>query len=346
MFKLSRQKQCRRGRFFIMHLDNSINTDYESNVLVDRTKNGNERPWREKKLANVGYWELLHILEFKKQERVRDCADVLEFKADQETGERKLYRVWFCKSRLCPMCNWRRTMKHGVQSQRVIAEVIRRKPKARWLFLTLTVKNVYDGDSLNKSLSDMAKGFNKLKQYKKVKRNLVGFMRATEVTVNSADNSYNQHMHVLLCVENTYFKNTDNYINQKQWVGFWKKAMQLDYEPNVKVQSVKPKDKGKDGMKSAIDETAKYPVKDTDFLTDDRRKNLNRLRDLEEGLYRKRLLSYGGLLKTVHKELNLDDSEDGDLLHTDDEDEADEEGYSIIAKWNWERQNYYIRNDI
>src|SRR5699024_8738841 len=67
------------------------------------------------------------------------------------------------------------------------------------------------------------------------------------------------------------------------------------------------------------DETAKYPVKDTDFMTDDEERNLQRLADLEEGLYRKRLISYGGLLKEIHKELNLDDAEDGDLIHTDDE---------------------------
>src|SRR5699024_11430616 len=69
--------------------------------------------WREKKMANVDYFELLHILEFKKAERVKDCAEVLEYKVSYETGEKTLYRVWFCKSRLCPMCNWRRAMKHG-----------------------------------------------------------------------------------------------------------------------------------------------------------------------------------------------------------------------------------------
>src|SRR5699024_11807885 len=66
------------------------------------------RPWREKKMGNVDYFELLHILEFKKAERVKDCAEVLEYKVSYETGEKTLYRVWFCKSRLCPMCNWRR----------------------------------------------------------------------------------------------------------------------------------------------------------------------------------------------------------------------------------------------
>src|SRR5699024_12552917 len=77
-----------------------------SSVLIDKTKSGKIRPWREKKMANVDYFELLHILEFKKAERVKDCAEVLEYKVSYETGEKTLYRVWFCKSRLCPMCNW------------------------------------------------------------------------------------------------------------------------------------------------------------------------------------------------------------------------------------------------
>ena len=201
--------------------NNSIYSDEKSSVLVDKTKSGKVRPWKEKKIANVDYFELLHILELKKAERVKECAVILEYKESRETGERKLYKVWFCKSRLCPMCNWRRAMKHGIQSKKVVADVIRQKPTVRWLFLTLTVKNVYDGEELNKSLSDMAQGFRRMMQYKKINKNLVGFMRATEVTVNNKDNSYNQHMHVLLCVEPTYFKNTENYVTEKQWLQFW-----------------------------------------------------------------------------------------------------------------------------
>src|SRR5699024_601875 len=146
-------------------------------------------------------------------------------------------------------------------------------------------------------------------------KNLVGFMRATEVTVNNMDNSYNQHMHELVCVESTYFYNNENYVNQKQWIQLSKRAMKLYYAPKVKVHMSRPKTKHKYDIKSAIDETAKYPVKDTDCMTDDEERNLQRLADLEEGLYRKRLISYGGLLKEIHKELNLDDAEDGDLIH-------------------------------
>src|SRR5699024_5055040 len=101
-----------------------------------KTKSGKVRPWREKKIANVGYFELLHVLELKKSERVKDCANVLEFKKNIETGERKLCRVWCCRSRLCPMCQWSRALSRGIQSHKVVAEVIRRKPNFRWLFLT------------------------------------------------------------------------------------------------------------------------------------------------------------------------------------------------------------------
>lgn len=76
-----------------------------------------------------------------------------------------------------------------------------------------------------------------------------------------------------------------------------------------------------------------------------KKKNKKRLADLETGLRQKRLISYGGLLKDIHKNLNLDDTEDGDLIHADEEEQADEDGYSIIAFWNWERQNYFIKGD-
>src|SRR5699024_12749470 len=110
--------------FNIMCPNSSIYSDEKSRVLVDKTKSGKVRPWREKKIANVDYYELQHILEFKKAERVKDCAEILEYKQNRETGERKKYRVWNCKSRLCTMCNWRRAMKHGIKSQKVIDEII------------------------------------------------------------------------------------------------------------------------------------------------------------------------------------------------------------------------------
>ena len=321
----------------------------ESSALVDKTKTGKIRPWRERKIDSVSYSELLFILEFKKAERVKDCGVVLQFKAN-DTGHLKLYKAWFCKSPLCSLCNWRRAMKHSAQSKTIITEVMKRKPSCRWLFFTFTVKNVYDGEELNKSLSDMSKAFGRMVRYKKIDTNLIGFMRTTEVTVNKKDNSYNQHIHAMMCFESSYFRSKKNYITHKEWQAFWKKAMKLDYDPNVFVTAIKSKvtsEQDKQAIEKAVNETAKYSVKSDDYLTDDEERNLQIVKDLEEGLFRKRLISYGGLLKEIHKELNLDDAEDGDLVKVNDEDddEKEDEGFTVTAMWNWNRQNYYIKND-
>ena len=331
-----------------MHTYNSmIDSDRQVNEpFKDISKNGKVRPWQEKKIANVTYAELLRILDFKKSGNVKSCGEVLEFKPS-DTGHLKLYKTWFCKSKLCPVCNWRRAMKQSYQSQRVVEEVLKEYPKSRWLFLTLTVKNVWTGEELNQSLSDMTKAFNRLIKYKKIGKNLIGFMRTTEVTVNNENGSYNQHMHVLLCVSGTYFKNKENYVSQDEWTNLWQRALQVEYKPVVNVKAIRPNKKKDSAITSAIKETAKYSVKSSDYLTDDLESNLKAVEDLERGLYAKRLISYGGALKTAHKRLNLDDNEDGDLIHTSDDEisETESKANSIIAIFNYEKQDYYLKNE-
>src|SRR5699024_9667588 len=83
------------------------------------------------KIDNVSYADILEILKIKKAFNVKQCGNVLEFKPTDE-GYLKLHKTWFCKSKLCPVCNWRRAMKNSYQAQKVIEEVVKEKPKARW----------------------------------------------------------------------------------------------------------------------------------------------------------------------------------------------------------------------
>lgn len=328
--------------------DNHTKSNHENQdnqILKDLTKTGKERPWKEKKVANVSYAELLEILKIKKAENVRQCGNILEFKATDE-GYLKLYKTWFCKSKLCPVCNWRRAMKNSYQTQKIVEAVIQEKPSARWLFLTLSNRNSVDGETLEKSLKQMNIAFNRMFKYKKVSKNLIGFMRATEVTVNEKDGSYNQHMHVLMCVESKYFRGSDNYISQDEWLELWQKALKVDYKPVANIKAIKPNKKGNNAIESAIKETSKYAVKASDYLTSDQEKDLEVVNDLEQGLYKKRMISYGGLLKIKHKELNLDNAEDGNLIQTGEEKISDEEekANSIMAIWNYEKQNYFLKH--
>lgn len=324
----------------------SVDENQDNETLKDMTKSGKQRPWREKKIDNVDYSDILEILKIKKAYNVKQCGNVLEFKPSND-GYLKLYKTWFCKSKLCPICNWRRAMKNSYQAQKVIEEVVKEKPKARWLFLTLSTKNAIDGETLEQSLKQLTKAFDRLSRYKKVKQNLIGFMRSTEVTVNKNDGSYNQHMHVLLCVESAYFRKKENYITQEEWVDLWQKALQVDYKPVANIKAIKPNKKGDKDIQAAIKETSKYSVKSSDYLTGNQEKDAEIVQDLEQGLHRKRMLSYGGLLKQKHKILNLDDAEDGNLIKTSDDEmttDEEEKAHSITAIWNFEKQNYFLKN--
>lgn len=313
-------------------------------VLKDVRKNGKVNDWQGKKKGNIQYADLLSELRYRKADRVKDCADVLQFTRNEE-GRLKLYQTWFCGSRLCPVCNWRKSLKHSNQVIQIINEAVKRNPKGRFLFWTLTTKNVFTGKELNTEISKMNGAFNRMLDYKKVKKNMLGYLKATEVTINKKDGSYNQHLHVLVFVKSTYFSGkSDNYISQSELTEFWKKALKIDYTPIVNVKAVKPKATEKEkGVIGAVYETAKYPVKSIDYLTNDRDENLQRVEDLEKGLKSKRLISFGGIFKEIRKELQLEDVESGDLIKTDsEEDKEPTTGQVIIARWNWQRQNYYF----
>src|SRR5699024_12091925 len=142
-----------------------------------------------------------------------------------------------------------------------------------------------------------------------------------------------QNMRVLLSVRPNFLDGKKNDITQNEWTDLWQRALQVDYRHIVNIRAIKPNKKQDSAITSAIKETAKYIVKSSDYLTDDLESNLKAVEDLERGLYAKRLISYGGALKTAHKRLNLDDNEDGDLIHTSDDEisETESKANSIIA---------------
>ena len=65
--------------------------------------------------------------------------------------------------------------------------------------------------------------------------------------------------------------------------------------------------------------------------------------DLFEGLYRKRRIGFGKLFKTIKKELDLDDVEDGNLVQTGEDSQEVSRGQEIVAVWNWQRKNYFLQ---
>ena len=305
-------------------------------ILVDKNSRGKERDWRGRKILSLKLADIFKELQYKKTfvERVISCGDTLQFIQNQD-GTLKLYQAYFCKNKLCPMCNWRRSMKYSYQTSRIVDEAIKQESKGRFLFLTLTVKNV-EGQALNSTISQLTKSFDRLFKRAKVQRNLLGYLRSVEVTHNENDKTYHPHIHVLMMVRPSYFQSKKDYITQKDWSDMWSQSLKVDYVPMIDIRTVKETGKG---LRGAVLETAKYPTKPIKLDVE----NKQVVDDLYNGLYRKRQLGYGGLFKTIKKQLALDDAENGDLVHTSDDKENISKGTEIVAIWNATKQNYYLK---
>lgn len=308
----------------------------QEQILKDVNKKGEDRNWRGRKIMSLKLADIFAKLGYKKAliERVQSCGDVLRF-IRHEDGSLKLYQAYFCKNKLCPMCNWRRSMKYSYQTSRIVDEAIKQEPKGRFLFLTLTVKNV-PGSELNRTLTSLTKSFDRLFKRAKVQKNLIGYLRSVEVTHNEENNTYHPHIHVLMMVKTSYFAGKLNYISQEEWGQLWSQSLKVDYIPMVDIRSVKEKGKG---LKGAILETAKYPTKPIKLDIE----NKQVVDVLYNGLYRKRQFGYGGIFKIIKKQLALDDAENGDLIHTSDDKNDLSEGTKIVAIWNATKQNYFLK---
>ena len=313
------------------------NPQNQGEILRDKNSKGKPRDWKGRKILSLKLSEIFVHLGYKESliERVKTCGDYLQF-VKRPDGSLRLAKAYFCQNKLCAMCNWRRSMKHSYQTSVVVDEAMQQYPKARFLFLTLTVKNV-PGEELSKTFTSLTQAFDRLFRRAKVKKNLIGYLRATEVTHNEITGEYHPHLHVLLMVKSSYFGGKgDNYITQEEWGQMWSQSLKVDYVPMVDVRAVKEQGKG---LKGAILETAKYPTKPIKLELE----NAQVVEDLYNGLYRKRQIAYGGLFKDIKKKLELDDVENGDLVHTGEDKEELSGGTKIIAVWNASRQNYFVR---
>lgn len=298
-------------------------------VLVDKSASGRVRPWAVQKL-NSDYVAMAYDeVNPKKAERMRECAKWLTY-VRKEDGTLKLHDARFCRVRLCPVCQWRRALKTFAQMSQVLE--IARAHGYEFLFLTLTLRSV-TGCELSDTLSDLFGGFNRFMKYKRVRQAVRGFYRGCEVTHNAVDDTYHPHLHIVLAVRPSYFKKA--YISQADITELWKKALKVDYMPIVDIRRCR-------GGAKAIAEACKYTVKPSDIINvDDWEMTVETLRVLDGALDRRRFVGLGGIIREIHRQLQLDDIEDGDLLHVNDKpDDKIDIDNEITFWWNGYSRRY------
>lgn len=297
--------------------------DVKSQVLIDKSRTGRRRDWALHKIHNSYIALAYDEVDPKKSERMRTCANWLSFHRTDE-GSLKLHDARFCRVRLCPICQWRRSLKTFVQMSQVLE--IAKSDGYQFLFLTLTLKNC-KGDDLSDELSHLLLSYNRLMKYKDVQKAVKGYYRGCEVTHNVVTDEYHPHLHVILAVNKSYFSGK-TYIRHDKWLELWQRALQVDYTPIVDIRKCR-------GGARVTAEACKYSVKPSDILNmDDWDMTVDTLRILDKALENRRFIGLGGCLKDIHKSLHLDDIEDGDLIHVESEAQSDATPEEIVYFWN------------
>lgn len=272
-----------------------------------------------------------------KANRVGGCGDYLTFSVVDD--ELRLQHARFCKVRLCPMCAWRRSLKIFAQTSKIMDCYDRINPTHKYIFLTLTCRNV-PGDMLAGQIDQLIAAWKKLAKSDVFKGQVNGWFRALEVTHNLQMDTYHPHYHCILAVPNSYFQGY-YYMSQAKWVQLWRNCMGVDYDPIVDVRLLR-------GGKTGVAEVSKYAAKPTDYLIVDDNYNIDTAQTdrsvavLDSALRSRRLIAYGGEFKRLHKALDLDDIDKGDLIHIDDSVRADVGQALYIYHWHVGYRRYVL----
>jgi plasmid rolling circle replication initiator protein Rep len=290
-----------------------------------------------------------------KAHRVHECGSWLQYRVhlDRLNDPRcqRLTGANFCGHFLCCCCQWRKSRKLKNQ----LVAIMNHLNSYRYLFLTLTCKNVYD-DELNATVDNLlSTAWHRFVNNRRFKKSIKGYFRVFEVThdvdkiithsmykrkrkfykrhnlkvgdKNPTYDTYHPHIHVLLAVEPSYFdKDNDSFIQQKEWRQMWAKALLVDYDPYVDIRAVYDKQGGEKRKKrdltpvSAILEAGKYIAKSNDYII----RNVDKSVDMERTdlavkallcLSGRHTISFGGVFRQAKKELQL--VNDDDLVHTE-----------------------------
>lgn len=297
-------------------------------VLDDRSATGKKRDWRQRKVNNEYLAIAYDQIDEHVAERLRSCANTLHFGVDAD-GKRRLVGTWFCRVRLCPICQWRRSLKLYSQMRKVMRYL--EPQEYQYIFLTLTMQNV-KLDELPGALENLILGFNRLTKYKEVSRVCQGWYRGVEITHNldrdsGSYDTFHPHVHVVIAVRKSYFSDR-YYLSQARWTELWQRALQVEYTPLVDIRKVKG------ATAKAVCEVTKYAAKSQDYIVlDDWDMTVETVKGLDVALHRRRLVGFGGCMKDARKVLELEDNESGDLVHVDEDDTYGEYEYFVSYSW-------------
>ena len=245
------------------------------------------------KVANEQIIEIFERSDWLKKHvpALKNCGTSVGFDID-ENGEIKLKTANFCRKRLCPMCQRRKSLK-------VYGEIMRMTDylggKYACLHLVLSRPNVY-ANSLTNEITRLFKGSSSFFAEKSLKRAFKGVLRCLEVTYNAKRGDFHPHLHCLVFVNRSYFTSRD-YLKHSHMVSLWQKY--VGAPADVYVRKV-------DDIAHACAEVAKYCTKPMELNVKNPEKITEIYEILDAALHSRRLLQSYGVVKSALADLKID----------------------------------------
>lgn len=306
--------------------------------IITKTDNDVKKIWREKKQNNLLIADKLTraLYNEKRGFKVKNCSTQLIVKRCECGTHSRVIGANLCRDRLCPICSWRLSLKRYADMLKTLDNIDLHKYTP--YFLTLTLKNC-DPEELGATILTITKAWKRILYRKLLKDSVKGWARSIETTFNNKTGTVHPHMHCILLIE----KGTEaerlfsGHKADKELRAQWKHALEIDYEPVIDLRQVTNTKDGKEySMIESVLETFKYSVKDKDLID----MPLRTFREVAKGLAGKRLVAYGGILKTAKADTIEDNiAEDIDLICEN----CGSGLIEVVREWSFGKQDYIDR---
>lgn len=262
-------------------------------------------------------------------ERMNGCCNWLEYRLLETSLE--FNKAFFCRCRYCPGCQLRVSMKWSARTYKILPNVLADHSNARWLLLTLTIKNV-DISNLRETIKKMNYGFKKLTLRKDWPG--IGWIKSMEITKGqNGPMMAHPHFHVLMMVKPSYYW-ARNYMSTEQWGELWASCMDLDYMPQVNVQAIKG------NLEQAIQEVLKYETKPTDIIGN----GIKWLEALTQQTFKTRRIEVAGVLRPYYRE--LEEERQGDDQGPGEEEDQPCVGDKFLFNYDRPDQTFVLDQEL
>lgn len=253
--------------------------------------------------------------------RMQNCANRLMVRRCPHCGEIHVTGGNLCRDRLCPVCQWRLSIRRYAELKSVMDYLYQEGAIAGLQagMLTLTVKNCRPSD-LGATISKMLVGFKRWQQRRTVRDQIMGWARTLEITYNKKSKTFHPHVHLLLLWKPGGKSGHLGPTMAREWAT----ACRLDYRPVWHYTDAYSRDNAGDwdATLSAILECSKYVTKASDIVNADGDSSmpLAHFGALVAAIKGRRLVAYGGIIADARKALALPD----DDTTLDDQTEAEQ----------------------